>query len=505
MDRISRRDFVIGAGTTTAVALAAGGLVKTLGGQGARRASRVSLRPAIQPSECPVDTIVVVMMENRSFDHIFGRVPGVRGLNRFMFNPDADGNPVYVHRQRDFVCTWADLNHSRENSLDQWDHGKMDNFVRNTGTQSMGYMGQNEAPWMYAAAGAYTVFDRWHSSILGPTFPNRRYTHAGTSNGAVDNSFSDPGKLGFVQRTIWDQLNDKQIPWRQYFTDLPFGALYLGVALPHLSNFQPVQTFYSDAAAGKLPPVSFVEPGLITGGDMHPPASIQPGQRFLSDVVAACMHSPQWPRTAIVVTFDEHGGLFDHMPPPNLPDDIPALGQPVGVRVPAMLISPWAPAAKVAPRVHDHTSVLKFIQWRFGLPPLTTRNATAQNLEYAFDWSKMRTDLPNLPVPEVNDQLSLMCFATHLLDDKTWSLPGGEGPESLHAFNPTTTTSTATATGAPPALVAPPSSPQPELDAAVAAGAIPKALDLRPKPNGSKTPEPFLDRRSLAGPPAWKR
>lgn len=522
MDRISRRDFIAGAGTAVGVAAAAGGLAGVLAQRGAGFATRPRRRTAITPSSCPVDTIVCVMMENRSFDHMFGRVPGVRGLKRSMSNPDANGNPVYVHNDREFVCTFGDLNHSRESSLAQWHNGKMDGFAKDTGTQTMGYLDATDAPWMYAAATNYTVFDRWHSSILGPTFPNREYFHAGTSNGRVANGFS-PGQLGFVERTVWDQLDGAGVPWKQYFTDVPFGALYLGVTLKHLDRFQPVANFYGDAAAGKLAPVSVVEPGLLTGGDMHPPASIQPGQRFLADVVAACMHSPQWPRIAIIVKFDEHGGFFDHMPPPTLPDDLPALGAPAGVRVPAMLISPWAPAQQVAPRVHDHTSATKFIQWRFGLPSLTKRNAAAENLEYAFDWTKMRTDVPNLPVPEVNNNLSLTCFATHLLDDKTWNLPGGEGPEPQSLWGnanaaPNAAPATASALAAPrlPSTAAaaavqtqtqtvtqPATSPQPELDQALNAGALPSQLDLRPKP-GRPTPDPFLNRQSIAGKPAWK-
>lgn len=526
MDRMSRRDFIAGAGAAGLALGAAGVAGKALSGSDSptRRAIRAgAAAPTISPSSCPIKNVIVVMMENRSFDHVYGRLPGVEGLRRSMSNPDVDNERIYVHNQRDFPCTIGDLNHGRPSVLAQINNGAMNGFVKDTGTQTMGYFGPAELPWQYAIAEQYTVFDHWHCSLAGPTFPNREYLHAGTSAGRIANVLT-PGQFGLTERTVFDQLNDQQIPWKQYFTDVPFGALYLGLALTHLNNFQGVSQFYSDAAAGALPPVCFVEPGLLIGTDDHPPASMQAGQRFLADVVTAAMHSPQWPETAIFVTYDEHGGLFDHVAPPNMPDDFPELGNPIGIRVPTMIVSPWAPKGKVASSIHDHTSITKFIQWRFltGSPSLSKRNAAALNPVYAFDFSKMRTDVPALPVPAIDETLATLCFLGHTLPDgKTYSLPGGEGPESATRFAknggavPTQSKAAAAASAALPATVVdgiltatgpdgkplPPA--QPELLALAKQGVIPEPLNQLPVP-GKKTPNPFLDRSTLSKTPAWK-
>ena len=508
MGEVPRRTFLMGAGATVA-AVSTGQGASVLTPVGANAAERVS------PSQCPIDTIVIVTMENRSFDHMLGRLPGVNGLRRGMFNLDEDGERVYVHRQKDMLCTVGDLNHSRAASVNQWDGGHNGRFVVDTGTQAMGYMSEREIPWMHAMARNYTVFDRWHCSLLGPTWPNRSYIHAGTSGGRVSNAF-DEGQLGMHERTLWNQLYDKGVSWGHYFTDVPFAGLYVNLLLANMSLFQPVGKFYEDAAAGNLPQVAMVEPGYLIGTDDHPPVSVQPGQRFMADVVAACMHSPQWDRMAGIVTYDEHGGFFDHVAPPVLPDDHPELGRPAGFRVPTMLISPWARRGAVAGRVHDHTSIGKFVQWRFGLPPLTTRQEAANNILYAFDFSEMRTDLPAAVTPPIDDELTRMCLMGRFLGPyDAINLPGGEGKESRRLWedaNLTLVSRLASTLQSPPAqaiAVAQPEklqivSAQPELEYAISQGLIPKEVDLRPQP-GRPTPNPFLDRSTVAGPPAWKR
>lgn len=509
---LGRRD-VLRAGAIVGGAAAS---ARLLGMQSAQAAE-------IDPSECPIENIVVLMMENRSFDHMLGRLPGVEGLRREMHNLDGEGNPVYVHAAKEMMITIGDPHHGRDSSTDQFAGGSNGGFVRDSGSQTMTYMSSREIPWMYAAASEYVTFDHWHCGILGPTWPNRSYLHAGTSGGRTSNEFPE-GSLGLPERTVWHQLSGAGVDWGIYFTDVPFTALYLDVALRWSSRFKPMQKFYADAAAGRLPPVVHLEPGYIVGTDDHPPANAQAGQRLMHDVVRALQNSPQWPKTALLITYDEHGGFFDHVVPPTMPDDHTELGTPIGFRVPTLLISPWARRGFVGSQVHDHTSALRFIQWRFGLPPLTTRNAAASNILYAFDFSSMRTDLPGFPVPDVDHSLiALSNFNRVVGPADPIHLPGGESPEPENLWIPSAGVGVPDrSTGhadeeipPPPDMLAAPggvdlgslgggrvTGGQPEMEEALDSGVIPDVLDLRPRP-GVRPESPFLDPEQAAAPPAW--
>lgn len=482
----------------------------------------------ISPAECPIENIVVLLMENRSFDHMLGRLPGVDGLTREMHNLDTEGNPVYAHRAKDMMITIGDPHHGREESVAQYKEGTNGGFVADSGSQTMTYMSPREIPWMYAAASEYVTFDHWHCSILGPTWPNRSHFHAGTSGGRTANEFSK-GKFGLTERTIWHQLSGAGIDWAVYFTDVPFTALYFDVALRWSSRFKTMNRFYADAAAGRLPPVVHLEPGYVVGTDDHPPANAQAGQRLMHDVVNALQNSPQWPQTALVITYDEHGGFFDHVPPPTMPDDR-GLGSPIGFRVPSMLISPWARRGYVAGETHDHTSALAFIQWRFGLPPLTVRNEAATSILYAFDFSQMRTDLPSFPVPDVDDSLIALAQFNRIVGPADpINLPGGEAPEpeTLWSAEAAVTELSAARTPRPDAPLPPPPEllplpvaqaaagtergrlvgGQPELEEAADAGVIPDTLDARPVP-GRIPDSPFMHPDQAAAHaaegPAWR-
>ncbi|MCC7077945.1 MAG: alkaline phosphatase family protein [Acidimicrobiia bacterium] len=473
----------------------------------------------IDPADCPIDHIVVLMMENRSYDHVLGRLPGTHGLTRDMSCGDDDGIPIHVHRVKDMTCTVGDLPHGFEDGMLCYNEGRNDGFVRSNGTQSMGYMSPLEVPWMYSLALEYTVFDHWHCSLLAGTWPNRRYLCAGTTGGSRTDDFA-PGKFGYWERTVFHQLAAAGISWGVYYTDVPFPALYPDLLLRHARNFKPVRELYRDLAAGRLPQVVMIEPGYLVGTDDHPPRNTQPAQRFMHDVVEAVRLSPLWPRTALVITYDEWGGFFDHVPPPELADDHPDLGRPVGFRVPALMVSPWAHRGAVSHRVKDHTSWLKFVQWRFGLPALTTRNETADNLLEALDFSSpMRTDLAPLPTPRVDKSLSALCELAQYLrpeDDYEFDLPGGEGPESEAAWNLGSVRgevfeiahAMGRAPGAPDMAVIEAaarneqvSGPQ-FLAKSVSAGVIPAELDLRGAENGA-TPSPYLAEGDVPASPAW--
>lgn len=464
----------------------------------------------------------MLCMENRSFDHMLGRLPGANGLNRDVYNEREDGTRVYVHRNRDFVCTLGDLGHGHDDSLQQFADGDNDGFVLNSGSQSMGYFAEADLPFMYRLAGEFTTFDNWFCGLLGPTWPNREYLLAGTSAGRTSNDFSK-GQLGLRERTIFHQMIDAGLDFGVYFTDLPFSALYLDLVFRYGNRFRPMARFYEDALMGKLPPLTFLEPGYFVGTDDHPPVSVQPGQRFIADVVAAVMNSPLWPKTALLITYDEHGGFHDHVAPPVVTDDYITQA---GFRVPTMLVSPWARRNFVAHGQHTHAALPAFLSWRFGLPQLSARTATENDLLYAFDFANPRTDIPTFETPPLDPAVASLCWIgrTAVAEAKDFDMPGGEGPEgdlvwaegdlseagrAAHSLRQDATAQTPAAiadardTGAAAStLAAADIVGQPEMAEAVTAGAIPNELDMRPKPE-RPTPNPFLDRRWLPERPPW--
>ncbi len=197
--------------------------------------------------------------------------------------------------------------------------------------------------------------------------------------------------------TIWDQLAAAGLTGKYYFTDIPFTALW-GSKYAQIS--QPFEAFLTDCTTGNLPEVSYVDPRFLdegsgSSGDDHPHADIRVGQFFLNQIYQAVSSSPAWARTVLVINYDEWGGFFDHVPPVTAPDANPAWGLR-GFRVPCLVISPLARRNFVAHGVYDHTSVLKMIEWRWGLPSLTPRDAAANNLAEVLDLGAA----PNLTAPQ---------------------------------------------------------------------------------------------------------
>ena len=367
-------------------------------------------------TEIPIDHIVVLMQENHSFDNYFGRLPAaghrrVDGLPASASNPDGNGASVRAFHQ-DQYCT-ADTDHSWTGSHIEFDEGRNDNFVIQNnpdGERAIGYYDQTDLPFYYALATTFAIGDRYFCSVLGPTFPNRSYLLAATSFGHIRNDLG-----GFGQSSIFSLLDMHGVSWKVYFNDLSYAGLLLGVN----HNLTRFSTFLADASAGTLPQVSFIDAAMGLAGrvelDEHPPSNIQQGEQFAAQVVDAVLSSPNWPRTALFITYDEHGGFYDHVPPPPAcpPDDIapmldpsdptsdfPARFDRYGFRVPLLVLSPYARPGFVSHTIYDHTSILRFIETRFDLPALTRRDANATPLLDVFDFS--RPALLNPPMlPEV--------------------------------------------------------------------------------------------------------
>lgn len=388
--------------------------------------------PALHGSQIPVDHVVVLMQENRSFDHYFAKLhPRNREVERVpagAANPDPLGGPPIRPFRSPSLCEVADVDHSWNGTHRAWNGGAMDGFTAEnahpddlSGSRAMHYLTKKDLPFYYKLYSTFATSDRHFCSVLGPTFPNRHYLLAGTSFGHIRNDL--PGDATqFAQRTLFEQLDEAGVGWKLYHSQIPFAFVYAYVR-GKPGNVATVADFMADAAAGTLPAVSFIDPIFLGGeqNDEHPPTNPQLGQAFVAAVVDAMFSSPQWPRSALFVTYDEHGGYWDHVPPPPacIPDDVPPLLRPgdvdarfdrYGIRVPLVVVSPFARRRHVSHVVSDQTSVLRFIQTRFDLPALTRRDANADPLLGMFDFANPAfLEPPRLPAAKIDTKRAIGC------------------------------------------------------------------------------------------------
>lgn len=272
---------------------------------------------------------------------------------------------------------------------------------------AIGYYGEPARPFFNALALEYTTFDRFFSSILGETYPNRIFMHAAQTD-RLENTL-DLSTLP----TIWDRLGEQGVSAQYYFSDVPFLLLW---GLKYLPISTPIERFYADAATGNLPSVSFVDPRFVgeaegISGDDHPHGDIRTGDAFLADAFHAVASGPDWATTVFIVTYDEWGGFFDHVAPPRAaaPNDVDpdvVNGKALlGLRMPVVVASPFTRGSRENPRVSstvfDNTSILKLIEWRWNLKPLTARDASSDvgNLAFALDLAHPDPVVPALPHP----------------------------------------------------------------------------------------------------------
>jgi len=382
--------------------------------------------------QLPIDTIVVIMMENRSTDHLLGNFkamqPDADIAPLDATNPDTNGTPIQRYHMDEYC--FDDPNHGWNEVHGEWNNGAMDGFVKFNyqnngapadGRRAMGYYTEADIPFIYALASTFSFADRSFCSLLGPTFPNRAYMQAGTSYGLVGGTLFKDAMLNVI-----DILEGGKVTWHDYYAKLPTLATFFSSFAPFIDNALPMATFFDDAAAGKLAQVNWVDPELgddfgAVRDDFHPPGVVQLGDQYLEKTIKALMASPQWPHMAIIVTFDEHGGLYDHVPPPPAcpPDGIePVIGagdtaghfDRLGVRVPTIVISPYAKPHHVSHDVYDHTSILRFIESRFGLPAMTARDANADPFYDMFDFDHPALlQPPSLPTVVIDEAKKDAC------------------------------------------------------------------------------------------------
>jgi phospholipase C len=360
-----------------------------------------------------IDAIVVVMMENRSFDHFFGSATfrerlAVEGLTGQESNPRIDGTPVPVFPLLNLQP--ADPPHGWEASHLQWNLGANDGFViehelENPASYAevMGYHVRDQLPVLYALADSYVLCDHWYASVMGPTWPNRFYLHAATSGGTMSNSPT----AGLT--TIWDRLADAGLSYTNYFSDLAWA--WGGFANPALGYTASINEFFAAAEAGTLPAFSIVDPnfGILPGGaggnDDHPSHDITLGQVFLASVYQALANSPQWSRCLLIITYDEHGGFYDHVSPPTTTDERPEFEQ-LGFRVPSLVIGPHVRQGCIDSTQLEHVSIVSTATRRFGLAPLNERVTVTNDVSSAINPAYLDNPRPPAPIPQLSVSVS---------------------------------------------------------------------------------------------------
>jgi phospholipase C len=464
-----------------------------------RRARRM---PALKPGERPVASlpagtdllpqikhIVVLMMENHSYDSYLGTLAGRGEGLEFgrdgqpkAANPNAEGKMIRSYHAPSTRQAHGVPCQSWHASHMQWNNGKMDGFVTSTQsidegadeTVAMSYWTGADLPFYHGLAREFPIADHWFGSCLGPTFPNRRFLIAGTANGLVDDlplHLLDYPPAG----TILDSLTQHGISWVNYhalsghdsrlrrlahhrrrmatrrlswlveglrdLADIPKDIEFTADLFPlgigrHMVHVSGMDAFFEDADKGTLPAFSIVDPSFEEFSEENP-QDIAKGESFAAEVINHVMHGKGWPGTVLIWTYDEHGGYYDHVPPPEAipPDDVegwcmaerpawlrlvhklivPKMAEDAGsdggamrydrygIRVPAVIVSPYARPDFVLSDVLDHTSVLKLVEEKWNLPALTRRDAAALSPLGALDLDSPPAflDPPVLPEPRL--------------------------------------------------------------------------------------------------------
>ncbi|MGE5206676.1 MAG: alkaline phosphatase family protein [Chlamydiota bacterium] len=405
--------------------------------------------------------IVFMLQENRSFDHMLGHLPEYWLANGYppqpfdgmpvgASNPSYDGSST-ISAFRLLTSCVEGLSPAWNESHVDWNRSNpisatatLDGFVRTAaghargngffdteGRRAVGYYDHNILPYYHFLASNFAISDRWFSSVMTRTQPNRMYLIAGTSAGRVY-----PPVAQLTNKTIFQLLDERGISYKIYVTDYLNGSpvtyfTMFSYANQHMNKVVPLSQYFEDVQNGTLPQVAMIDSGYVSGLDEHPSAgSVQKGAHHVSTLINALMNSPSWKDSVFLLTYDEFGGLYDHVPPqPTVhPDGIaPVDLQPgdicttvagpncdfvyTGYRVPLIVISPFARRNYVSHTVADLTAILKFIETRFGLPSLTARDAAQMDMTEFFDFVDPPWIKP--PVPPAQPR-NAPCYHDHL-------------------------------------------------------------------------------------------
>jgi len=435
----------------------------------------------------PIKTVVVLVMENRSFDHMFGFMktlnPEIDGLTGNETNPLSLTNPAAgvatVSAQAPFVDP-ADPGHSYQDIAVQIfgsttdttaNPPPMNGFAANAesiqaglSTTIMSAFAPEHIPVHTALVQEFAVVDRWFASVPSSTQPNRLYVHSATSHGLMSNN-TELLAEGLPQKTIFEVVDEAGLTFGIYYQQVPNTLFYSNLRqLKYLGNFHPYDlSFLDDAQRGVLPNYTVIEPKYFNvladpANDDHPVHDVAQGQKLIKEVYEALRASPQWNEILLLITYDEHGGFHDHVPTPVTgvpsPDGLIGSAPPysfdfkrLGVRVPTLLISPWIPAGTVlhepngptSTSQYEHSSIPATVKKLFNLPGpfLTARDAWAGTFDGVFSLTAPRRDCPlQLPAapsslqPQPSTESSLLSEFQEELVTLAASLQGQLSPPS---------------------------------------------------------------------------
>ncbi|HEY2129931.1 MAG TPA: phospholipase C, phosphocholine-specific [Streptosporangiaceae bacterium] len=443
---LSRRSVLAGATALTGIAVGGALLPLSL-----RKVLATSLASTRRGTISDIQHIVILTQENRSFDHYYGTMPGVRGFADPTAIKLPNGNPVFYqpdpsHAQGyllpfhyDTLTTSAQAtpgtDHSWPTQHQAWDNGKMDQWVAAKGPYTMGYFKQQDIPFHWALAEAFTICDNYHCSVFGPTNPNRLHMWTGmidpngTGGGPViDNSPAfnnvilswttyperlEQAGLSWHVYQEEDNYDDNSLAWFKQYANAPSSSplRQRGMAFGRAGDFE------SDARNDRLPQVSWLV--TPTAQTEHPDFFPAAGAEYIAQKLDAIASNPDvWAKTAFVLCYDENDGLFDHVPPPapaaGTPDEF-VQGEPIGLgfRTPTTIVSPWTAGGFVCSDVFDHTSLIRFIEARYGVhePNISAwRRQTCGDLTSAFQFAR-----PPASYPQRNGELRLAVTESRLL------------------------------------------------------------------------------------------
>jgi len=369
----------------------------------------------------PIEHVIVLMLENRSFDHMLGGLTVELGLDGAVppgqpprSNTDPDGHP-FEQVAGASRTTQFDPHHELRHVVAQLaggNKGFVDDFSRAYPASQQGDREEimryhTDLPALHTLARSFTVCDKWFASVPGPTWTNRFFIHSGTSIGRVEmpNGILDANLHWYDQITLYDRLNERRKPWTIYYGDIPQSLMLVNQLEPHNAcNYKKMIQFYQDVAQhpdNKFPAYCFIEPSYYEPGanDDHPTHDVAAGDRLIANVYNALRANEElWSKSLLIVLYDEHGGFYDHVVPPATiaPDhhqEEYAFNQ-LGLRVPAILVSPYTAKAVVS-KTFDHTSLLKYLTDKWSLGPLGARTAQANSFASAIQ-SKARSDCPKI-------------------------------------------------------------------------------------------------------------
>jgi len=382
-----------------------------------------------------VKHIVVLMMENHSYDDHLGMLDRA-GADGFTLgsdgkptesNPYPDGKRQHVFRMPT-TCQLSGKPSQTWTASHIQVSGNNTGFVKSeSGPVAMGYWEKADLPFYYSLASTFPIADRYFCSLLGQTFPNRRYLMAATSLGMVNDGVPDPLHYP-ANGTIFDRLHAAGISFADYYQledailPAPTMALFPDLLVRYPGHLHRVDDFFDDAKAGTLPGFSLVEPEYSKTSE-EDPQNIAYGEQFAASVIDAVMAGPGWMNTVLIWTFDEHGGYYDHVVPPAAlaPDDIPPDAsvaytgfRQYGFRVPCAIVSPWARPDYVSHQVFDHASICALIEHKWNLPAMTYRDANANSMLDMLDLTRPAFENPPKLAPPLleTDPGAIACDTT---------------------------------------------------------------------------------------------